>query len=183
MYIMKRVLFGFAIMAAAATMASCGNKTAQNNEGQDSATTEAPIAEVATSAIAETIDKAGYTIGLPEGWAVMSADDEECFIYKGDKAKPSEAISGTWIVLKRGSLEGKTFDAAVQEMIKETGAKLLDDVIIGGRTYKHCSCIEDGVESRILVTVDDKGVLSFMMGRTTPDDADVQAIISSLKVK
>lgn len=43
---MKKVLFGFAILAASAMMVSCGNKSAQNAEGQDS------------TAVAEAVDKA-----------------------------------------------------------------------------------------------------------------------------
>ena len=49
---MKKVLFSFAIAAVAATMVSCGNKSAQNAEGQDSTA----VAEEQTEAAAEETD-------------------------------------------------------------------------------------------------------------------------------
>lgn len=181
---MKKVLFSFAILAVAATMAACGNKSAQNAESQESAVVagQQPV-EAATAAIAKTIDKGAYSLGLPEGWSVLSEGDTECFVYKGDGSKPSEAIDGQWVSLKIGPLEGKTVDGAVKEMVNEMGAKQLADVTVGGTTYKHCSYVEEGVESRILMTSNDKSGISFMMARINPDDADVQTIISSLKIK
>lgn len=49
---MKKVLFSFVIAAAAAVMVSCGNKNAQNAEGQDSAV----VAEEQTEAVVEETD-------------------------------------------------------------------------------------------------------------------------------
>ena len=49
---MKKVLFSFAILAVAAVMVSCGNKSAQNAEGQDSTA----VAEEQTEAAAEDTD-------------------------------------------------------------------------------------------------------------------------------
>ena len=49
---MKKVLFSFAIAAVAAVMVSCGNKSAQNAEGQDSTA----VAEEQTEAAAEDTD-------------------------------------------------------------------------------------------------------------------------------
>ncbi len=49
---MKKVLFSFAIAAVAAVMVSCGNKSAQNAEGQDSTA----VAEEQTETAAEETD-------------------------------------------------------------------------------------------------------------------------------
>lgn len=177
---MKKAIFSFAILAVAAMIASCGQKAQQNAEIQDSTAVVGEQTEEAV--LATTIDQASYSLGLPEGWAIMSQDDMECFVYKGNAAKPSEAINGTFLSLKIGPSEGKTLDNTIEEMVKEMGVKLLDDVTIGGTTYKQCSYTEDDVESRILMAGTDK-MVSIMMARTTPDDADVQAIVNSLKLK
>lgn len=182
---MKKALFSFAVAAVAFSMAACGNNSAQNAGSQDStaAIAEEQSAESITTAMAQTIDKAAYSIGLPEGWAVMSESDTECMIYKGSVAKPSETLDNTWLSVKIGSLDGQSLESAIEEMVKEMGAKLLDDVTIAGTTYKQCSYTEDGVESRILVTGKDKNAISVMIARTTPDDPEILAILRSLKIK
>ena len=43
---MKKALFSFAILAVAAAMVSCGNKSAQNTENQDSVAVAAEPEEV-----------------------------------------------------------------------------------------------------------------------------------------
>ena len=180
---MKKVLFSFAILAATAMMVACGNKSQQNTEEQDTAAVaEEQPSETASVAIVKTIDKDAYSIGLPEGWSAMSQGDTQCMVYKGSDAKPSEALNGTWVSMEISPSEDKTIEEGIKEMIEEMGAKQLDDVTIGGTTYKQCSYVEDGVESRILVSGTDN-LVSFMMAHTTPDDPEVQAIISSLKLK
>ena len=113
---MKKVLFSIAVLAVVATMTACGNKSAQPVEGQDAATseqsTEAQPAEAAPAvALATTIEKGTYTIGLPEGWSTLSANDKGCYIYKGDGKKPSEAVNGTFIIMQFQPSDGKTIEA------------------------------------------------------------------------
>ena len=186
---MKKVLFSFAVLAVVATMTACGNKSAQPVEGQDDATTseqstKAQPAEAApTVALATTIDKETYTIGLPEGWSTLSANDKGCYMYKGDGKKPSEAVSGTFIIMQFQPSDGKTIEDGIKEAVDNMAAKQLDDVTFNGTTYKQLSYTEDGVDGRILVTTDGEQVISFMMARTTPDDPEIQAIINSFKKK
>ena len=79
---MKKVLFSFAMMAAAAVMVSCGNKTAANAEGQDSSAAEAQTeqaAEPAAEAVAEKPEPKlfecnYYTCTLPAGRKVELED-------------------------------------------------------------------------------------------------------------
>lgn len=113
---MKKVLFSIAVLAVVATMTACGNKSAQPVEGQDAATseqsTEAQPAEAApTIALPTTIEKGTYTIGLPEGWSTLSANDKGCYVYKGDGKKPSEAVNGTFIIMQFQPSDGKTIEA------------------------------------------------------------------------
>jgi predicted small lipoprotein YifL len=113
---MKKVLFSIAVLAVVATMTACGNKSAQPIEGQDAATseqsTEAQPAEAApTIALPTTIEKGTYTIGLPEGWSTLSANDKGCYVYKGDGKKPSEAVNGTFIIMQFQPSDGKTIEA------------------------------------------------------------------------
>lgn len=176
---MKKRLFIFALVGMAVTMMSCTGKTAKDTEAQDST---AIVKE--QSAVVKTIDQKTYSLGLPKGWVTMSAGDTECMVFKGSASKPSEAIDGVWVALNTTTVEAKgmNLELAIKAMLKEMGAKQLEDVTIGGTTYKQCSYTEKGVESRILMAGKDK-LVSFMMSRTTPDDPDVRAIISSLKLK
>ena len=74
---MKKVLFSFAILAVAATMVSCGNKSAQNAEGQDSAAVEG---EATTEAAAAKIAPMG-SFDYPEGTAFENADEIACVMF------------------------------------------------------------------------------------------------------
>ena len=76
---MKKVLFSFAVAVLAATMVSCGNKTAQNAEGQDSAAAEEQTEQKAEEPQQEVkiedqteISSDIYTIKVPEGWKARS---------------------------------------------------------------------------------------------------------------
>lgn len=180
---MKKVFFSIAFAAIAAACVSCGNKSAQKAESQDSVTVaEVQPVETVAAAVAKTIDKAAYTIGMPEGWTAMSEGDTECLIYKGENLKVSEIMDATWVAMKVGETDEKPLDDAIKEMVKEMGAKQLDDVTVDGTTYKQLSFTEDGVESRILILGGEKPV-SFTITRATADDADVQAILKSFKLK
>ena len=186
---MKKVLFSIAVLAVVATMTACGNKSAQPVEGQDDAATSEQSAEAQSEeaapavALATTIEKGTYTIGLPEGWSTLSANDKSWYVYTGDRKKPSEAVNGTFIIMQFQPSDGKTIEDGIKEAVDNMAAKQLDDVTFNGTTYKQLSYTEDGVDGRILVTTDDKQVISFMMARTTPDDPEIQAIINSFKKK
>ena len=190
---MKKVLFSIALATVA--LVSCGNKPAPNADSQEAVASEqstdvqeaaAPeqgAEEAPAVALPTTIDKGTYTIGLPEGWSTLSANDTGCYMYKGDGKKPSEAVSGTFIIMQVHPSDGKTIEEGIKEAVDNMAAKQLDDVTFGGITYKQLSYTEDGVDGRILVTIDDKQVISFLMARTTPNDPEIQAIINSFKKK
>ena len=171
---MKKVLFSIAVLAVVATMTACGNKSAQPVEGQDDAATSEQSAEAQSEeaapavALATTIEKGTYTIGLPEGWSTLSANDKGCYVYKGDGKKPSEAVNGTFIIMQFQPSDGKTIEDGIKEAVDNMAAKQLDDVTFNGTTYKQLSYTEDGVDGRILVTT---------------DDTEIQAIINSFKKK
>lgn len=130
--------------------------------------------------IATTVDKETYSIGLPEGWAVMSEDESGCFVYKGQN--PAEAMDGAWVAMKIASSADETVEKALPDMVKEMGAKQLDDVTIGGKTFKQISFTEQGEEARILMA-DYKRAVSFTIMKATAADADVQAVVGSFKMK
>ena len=71
---MKKVLFSFAIAAVAVAFASCGNKSAQNAEGQDS---------TAVAGEAEAASKMAPmgSFDYPEGSAFENAENIACVMY------------------------------------------------------------------------------------------------------
>lgn len=123
------------MMAAAVTMVSCGNKTAQNAEGQDStavaeeqveaAAEEQPKQEVKIEDQTE-ISSDVYTIKVPEGWKARSRMvNNSCVL--GLKQPPFTTASPNVV----SYIDIEKYKA---EREKE-GSKALDNITVNGRDF------------------------------------------------
>ncbi|MBR1545671.1 MAG: hypothetical protein IJ633_02580 [Prevotella sp.] len=74
---MKKALFSFAIAVVATALVACGNKTAQNADGTDSATAEEQISTLK----GETVDTRFYTIIIPENWKVKDLKTKDINLF------------------------------------------------------------------------------------------------------
>ncbi|MBR4921030.1 MAG: hypothetical protein IKZ62_06935 [Prevotella sp.] len=130
---MKKVLFSFAVAVLAATMVSCGNKTAQNAEGQDSAAAEEQTEQKAEEPQQEVkiedqteISSDIYTIKVPEGWKARSRMvSNSCVL--GLKEPPFTTASPNYVSYI-------DLDRYKAEREKE-GSKAIDNITVNGREY------------------------------------------------
>ena len=131
---MKKVLFSFAIATVAVAFVSCGNKTAQNAEGQDTTA----VAEEQTEQKAEEPQKEVkiedqteissdiYTINVPEGWKARSRMvNNSCTL--GLKQPPFTTASPNVVSYE-------TLDQYKAKREKE-GSKAIESITVNGREF------------------------------------------------
>lgn len=180
---MKKRIFSFAILAAAfCVMASCGSKSA-NNGGES---TEAPAGAVAEN-LPETktsFEQKTFTVSVPEGWNTAPNYDaarSDIMLFKGDM----ESIMTSPLVMINVDIpeKGITFDEAIKALQEESGAKSIDDVTIGDRTFKGLVLTEGENTGTILAKEEGDKVIALTLTNTEISNPEVQAIIKSIKVK
>lgn len=121
---MKKVLFSFAILAAAAVMVACGNKKAAPADNADAQQTEA---EAATEADPSVYDMKFFTYKLTETFKESSKPEfEKVYIKTAHQPNINVSIAGSL----RGELASWSKE---QEADKMTADK---DVTGNGKTYK-----------------------------------------------
>ena len=136
----------------------------------------------------KTIDKKTFSLTLPDGWDVLSAEDDEALVYKGSKI--SDSLSNPSLNITIRDTDGMSFDEIGQLMIDEMGVIVAPDVTIDGHAYKAFSITEGGVESLVLLynrSADGKEVntnfaIIFFIN-TTKEDAEALSIVSSIVFK
>lgn len=184
---MNKNVMTIAILTASLLVASCGNKQAA--PAVDIASTE-PAIEQAQSAnlqseMKSTIDKPSFSFAIPEGWQQLPGDNDEdqegAMVFKGRDV--TELMDAAFMMINVGDDEGKTLEEGLEDFRKETKANQSDDVMIGGKTYKAFTAVEDGTESTILVSHEGSKFITFIIGKANVQDPDVRAIINSFILK
>ena len=122
---MKKALFSFAILAVATAMVSCGNKSAQNTENQDSVAVAAEPEEVPVQDQKEIASDI-YVIKVPEGWKARSRMvNNSCNLGLGEAPFTTAALN----VEKSESLD------KFKETRAKENCKALDNVTVNGREF------------------------------------------------
>ena len=175
---MKKVLFSFAILAVAAVMVSCGNKTAQNAEDQDSAAAEEQTEAAAEEAEPEDVlSTDAFSMKAPENFEING---------KKDYLEKSHEISfRTKSGVVPSLLIKITHDANIKyETRKSDIAKLtaIDPIKIGNVTFEG-GWQPDGKSLVMYADLGDKGTARVFFPKPTgykADTMDDAAVISKL---
>ena len=185
---MKKLLFLItAIVLCVAIFAACG---------QEAPATDA-AGEDAAAIASETFDAGNITVEVPEGWAAFPVVDA----FSEDASNDPNAV----MIIKGGDDELDAFthpymqinyyDPAETEMMLPDPTWYddpadIDDMELGGRTWKGFTAVSLDYPIAALWTIDDAGdqfqglVWTDMdNGSITLGDADVQAILASVTVK
>lgn len=186
---MKKNILSIAIVAATAcVVVACGNKSVNNTGSADSTEVagvpekteiEQNLPEVKTG-----FDKKTFAVSVPEGWNTTPNPDTESsdiMVFKGDMEKIM--TSPALIINVDEPEDGKSFDDAIKTVDEDTNTKAIDDVTIGGRTFKGFQMTEGEVTGTILCAEENGKMISVTIVNTQVDDPEVRAIIRSLKVK
>ena len=176
---MKKHIFSIAIVAAGLLVAACGNKSKDGNpqvtddgfEGQ--APVEAALPEVKTA-----IDGAAASLSLPDGWIEISSD-RNIDVLKGQSIDEIGEAPSLHFEVKPVP-EGKDLDGIVAMLTENPGFKADGEMALGERVIKNFKMEGDAAAS--LFIDGDKFVLAMMTG-VKPTDADVKAILNSVKAK
>ena len=184
---MKKNYFSFAILAASfCVMASCGSKSADNAGGADS-TELAPEAEETVENLPATktsFEQKNFIVSVPEGWNTSpdpEASRSDIMLFKGDM---ENIMSNPVLVINVDApAEGMTFEEAFKALQAESGAQAIDDVTIGGKTYKGLVLTEGEIIGTILAREEGDKVIALTITNSGVDNPEVQAIIQSIKVK
>lgn len=172
---MKKVLFSFAILAAAAMMVSCDNKGTKNTDSADSATVaEAVPAEEADP---NTLSTDAFSMKAPEGYEI---DGKAEYLQKNHKVS-FRAVSGSGL----NSKIDIRHDANIKfETRKSDIAKLtaIDPIKVGNVEFQG-GWQPDGKSIVLYADLADKGTASVFFPRPTgpkAKDLDDAAIIAKL---
>lgn len=135
----------------------------------------------------KTIDQRTFSLTLPDGWSVLSEEEDEALVYKGTSM--TDSIDGPSLNITIRDTDGMSFDEIRQMMVDEMGVRIAPDVTIAGSSYKAFILTEGGIDSMGLLynrSADGKETANFAIVffiRTSPEDAEVQSIVSSLVFK
>lgn len=171
---MKKVLFSFAIATMMASLISCGNKTGQNTDGQDSLATEVE----ADDANREQLTT--LSVVVPEGWTNQSIDDSEFFIRL--EPEPSYTYDSERSFLSMDFFAEYSAETYLESVsgwdIKEIEKKTIDGVEFTAYNFTN----EKDTLVRIL---GDKfgDLYLFETNEKSYGNADVQAMLKSIKLK
>lgn len=169
------------LTAAAMIVACTGNGPANKAEGdKDSVKTEQKDVKP-QKALKTPISHKEWSAGLPDGWTIVSQDEEGCMAFKGKDL--GKALESPVVMVSTKSLDGAPLEFICKLLQKEMGAKQQNDVTIGGRVYKMFDITEDGTSAQLAVVADGDKLFSVTIMNTNVDDVDVQSILSSLKKK
>lgn len=186
--IMKTVLITILLAVAgltmlAATYACKNTKNQQENVqcggpgiGIDLDTVEA----LSLPPIEEEVERDDFTVGLPEGWKVMSNDEYCLIVYKGTIEE--DYLDGRAVHLVIVPADGVTPDDAIQEMVTGINATVGKDVTIGATTYQTCTYVEDGRDLLLLVTKYIDKLMRIEVEGTDASDPEVRAIVLSMRI-
>ena len=173
---MKKTFFSFAIAAVvAAAMASCGSKTANNGENQDSAAVEnaaeaAPQAEVKIEDQKELTCDA-YTLTVPDGWKATSRMVNSSCNMKLKQPPFTTAAPNT--------MSAMTPENFAAEREKENYTKL-DDVTANGHTFS-VFYKEGANDQQFIMSCTGRGdglvTVKFMTGAHKLDKAEAKKIL------
>ncbi|MBR1809324.1 MAG: hypothetical protein IJ776_08055 [Paludibacteraceae bacterium] len=135
----------------------------------------------------KTIDQKTFSLTLPDGWEVLSAEDDEALVYKGTKI--SDYLSNPALNITIRDTDGMTFDQIMQTMAEEMGITPAPDVAIDGHACKAFILSEGGEDSLGLLynrSADGKETTNFAIIffiHTTQDDQEALGIVSSIVFK
>lgn len=184
---MKKNYFSFAILAASfCVMASCGSKSADNAGGADS-TELAPEAEETVENLPATktsFEQKNFIVSVPEGWNTTPNPDasrSDIMLFKGDMENIMS--SPVMMINVDAPAEGMTFDEAFKALQADSGAQAIDDVTIGGKTYKGLVLTEGENTGTILAREEGDKVIALTITNSGLDNPEVRTIIQSIKVK
>ena len=180
---MKKTKRNIVVVAATLLMVACGGKTSTDNP-QVAAGTDEPTAEVVElPSIKSNVENAKATLGLPEGWIQIVNEGDEGTSIDLAKAASREAMTGdeAGIHLEFGDAKGQTADeifAALAEGAETKGDLQLDNLI-----YKVAKTAGEPTRYELVTVADGKMAYVALTGGAQPEDADVKAILNSLKLK
>ena len=123
---MKKALFSFAILAVATAMASCGNKSAQNTENQDSTA----VVAAAETEDPNTLSTDAFSMTAPEGWVIDGNRDylknNNKVSFRKEDRKPAYKIDINWD-------KNITFDTRKKDIEK---LKAIDPIKVGNVEFQ-----------------------------------------------
>ncbi len=136
----------------------------------------------------KTIDQKTFSLTLPDGWEVLSAEDDEALVYKGTKI--TDSLEGPTLNITIRDTDGMSLDEIRQVLVDQMGATVAPDVTIDGHAYKAVTLTEDGVESLVLIynrSADGKEVKTnfaiIFFIHTTQEDTEALSVVSSIVFK
>lgn len=164
---MKKALFSFAILAVAAVMVSCGNKTAQNAEGQDSAVAEEQT-EAAAEEVSNDYDCDYFSVTGLEGWNLKPGSGS----LRMEKDGASITVSNSTI----------SFDK-LQENYTKSHEKQAD-MTVGDITW----LVYANESSKLYCLMTDlasepEKAMMVKTFKVKPDDPDLKKVLESIKLK
>ena len=172
---MKKVFFSFAIATMMASLVACGGKTGQNAEGQDSTAVEAE----AEAADPNRQDLDNYSVVVPEGWVNQAISD--FFIRLKDE--PKYAYKSERLYVESVFYKEKTAASYIENIIEYNEAEEIGTKKIDGVDFAVYSVKNDRDTLVQLIGERDGHVYSFKTNELSYDNADIQKILESIKLK
>ena len=204
---MKKSLALLIVAIMILSLAACGSKTTENTEdtGKDQSpsgtqSTDDTTDEVAGAADAEEdlpgeeFDVGDYTVYVPGGWTAIKQQDPNdttsvstsiIRIYRGasyDNDKKVWVLSGLPYI-EVSYFEGEDIDKVPGDKSSYDSTEDIEDVTIGNFTWQGFNYEEYGMKALIWTLDEERGYrLTVSLTEDVDlDDADVQAVIESLK--
>ncbi|MCR4602635.1 MAG: hypothetical protein K5683_03745 [Prevotella sp.] len=174
---MKKI-YRFAMTAAAVCLlASCGNKGGE--KAADAQQAETATEQVSTEtepssevlAEAKTLEADAFSLTAPAGWWVSSQDETSI-----DLSTKGTDNDKTFNTLATSSSVDETADSRIAEGYVE-----LDKVTAGGIEYRAFK--NENTQMKSFCTALKDGCLNVFVQYAADDDADVKAILESIKLK
>lgn len=185
------------VVAAAMVIVSCDSKKGQaEGTGQDSTKTEqaeqAPAAKQETKEKADTIkgpatiDLGRATVDVPEGWFVKNPTKSSCRIEPFEKPQIEHKGNFGWNVYistwNSDVFKADKFIEDDKKVFKDT--KKMPEVTLNGLKYKYNFYdYKFGKHSVLAAPLPEKGAIKIEVSGYAVEDADVQKILKTLKLK
>ena len=178
---MKKVLFSFAIAAVAVAFVSCGNKSAQNAEGQE--------AEAVEEVKGQVVEMEDFTIVIPEGWEIDPNEKTQYLYVKVPKADGT-GVQGRMQIHADPKETAKAAEVCARDIknsVKwDNPWEAKDDIKIGNITW---SAIFMGAHGsygdcwNIKTDLPTKGIVFVNCPDINPNDDAIKAVLATIKFK
>lgn len=188
---MKSIMLG---SMALLVLAACGNKAANEPKDSDSTEQAAPATEVKqekeekadTIKGPTTVDLGKATVDVPEGWFVKNSTSSSCRLEPLETPKVEKKGNFGWNVYisvwDSEVFKADKFIADDKKVFEET--KAMPAVSLAGLKFLYNFYdYEFGKHSVLAAPLPEKGALKIEVGGYAFEDAEVQKIVKTLKLK